>query len=338
MQNIQEITDRYVALHEMLRHGFPWEYALTRQFGALLLVGSPNAPTVEGIKDMREHIRKETSVFSGFRGLNELMMAILLHRDADGGRLFERTRHVYSLLKEAGLHGSLYMPMAGLFLAKNADDASMPALVVRMGEFYKGMKERHFWLTGEDDFIYAALLATSNLSVHDSLEEMESLYHDLSGSGFSKGNGLQSLTHVLVLGEESCGIKRDRTIRLYQYLIERRYRLSDYQLAFLGVMVLQSERPEELADQAIELENRLKGIRGFGNFSVDRKTRFMLAASLLAEVQDGRLPRRNRERRADQQRPDPPAGAADRHDCGGGGRLQRCCLYERRSVTQQSKT
>ncbi len=283
MQNLQEITERYVAIHEMLRNGFPWEYALTRQFGALLLVDSPHASTVEGIKEMREHIRKETSIFSGFRGLNELMMAILLHRDADGGRLFERTRYVVSLLKEAGMHGSLYLPMAGLFLARSAEDVSMPSLVGRMGEFYQGMKERHFWLTGEDDLIYAALLATSKLSVHDSLEEMESLYHDLSGSGFSKGNGLQSLTHVLVLGEESHSVKRDRTIRLHQYLVERRYRLSDYQLAFLGVMALQEEHPEDLADQAIALENRLKEIRGFGNFSIDRKTRFMLAASLVAE-------------------------------------------------------
>ncbi len=281
MQDQHDRESRFIANHEILRKEFRWEHALARQFGALLLMKSNNTPNAESIKSMRTRIRKETSVFSGFRGVAELMMAILLYSEPDSNQLFERTRSIYNQLRKSSFHGSTYLPLAAFVLAKNTPDTSIADVIIRMQDIFKGMKSRHFWLTGDDDYIYAALLAITDLAVDIALDRMEEYYQDLSQAGFYKGNGLQSLTHVLTLGEECFLNLRDRTERLNRYLIERKYRLSNYQLPVLGVMVLVSDRPEDLADQAIDLEKRLKGNPGFGSFSIDRKTRFVLATSLI---------------------------------------------------------
>lgn len=278
---------RYVECHELLRRGFPWEYTLARQFGALLLAGMPFTPTVEGIKDMRAHMRHETSVFSGFRGVSELLMAMMLYREPNGRELFDRTLLANRLLREAGFRGTTYMPLAAMTLARNYQADRLAEGVARTEQFYLGMKVKHLLITGQDDYVYAVLLASSGRPVESTLAVTEQLYRELSVAGLPRGNGLQSLSHVLALGDEPVGVMVERAVRLYRYLSSRRYRMKEYRMPFLGVLALVSATPELLADGAIQLEEELRTIRGFGNFSCDRNTRFMLAGSLLVEQQLG---------------------------------------------------
>lgn len=285
MQTIHEKVQQYLAIHDMLKRGFPWEYALARQFGALMLAGEGQNPTAEGIKAMRDVIRRETSVFSNFRGLNELMLSMLLYREPNGVERFHCMKDVYAQLKANGFWGGTYLPMASLTLAKGMELQPMSTLIARMRDFYEGMKARHGFLTSQDDYVYAAMLAASPVPTAVGLEDMEAFYHELHAAGIPKGNGLQSLTHVLVLGEESHAEKLSKVIRLNRHLEGRGYRLRDYHTAFLGVMALLTGQPEALADEAIELECHLKTFRGFGSFSIDKKTRFVLAAYLLISQQ-----------------------------------------------------
>ena len=281
MQTIHEKLQQYLAIHDMLKRGFPWEYALARQFGALMLTGEGQAPSAEGIKAMRDVIRRETSVFSNFRGLNELILSMLLYREPNGVERFHCMKDVYAQLKSNGFWGGTYLPMAALTIAKGMELQPMSTLIARMRDFYEGMKARHAFLTSQDDYVYAAMLAASSVPAASGLEEMETFYRELHEAGIPKGNGLQSLTHVLVLGEESHFSKLDKVDRLNRHLISCGYRLRDYHTAFLGVMALLTDQPEALADQALELERHLMTFRGFGNFSIDKKTRFVLAAYLL---------------------------------------------------------
>ena len=285
MQTIEEKLQQYLAVHDMLKRGFPWEYALARQFGALWLTGEDQSPTVEGLKAMRDVIRRETSVFSNFRGLNELMLAMLLYREPNGVERFHCMKDVYAQLKANGFWGGTYLPMAALTIARGMEQQPLSTLIARMRDFYEGMKARHAFLTSQDDYVYAAMLAASPVPTASGLEEMEAFYHELHAAGIPKGNGLQSLTHVMVLGEESHFTKQSKVDRLNRHLTERGYRLRDYHTAFLGVVALLTDQPEALADEAIELECRLKAVRGFGSFSLDKKTRFVLAAYLLISQQ-----------------------------------------------------
>ncbi len=279
------LIDKYVACHELLRRGFPWEYTLARQFGALLLADMPYPPTVEGIKDMRAHMRRETSVFSGFRGISELLMAMMLYREPNGVALFNRTLTTHRMMREAGFRGTTYLPMAAMTLAKNTQDYRFPEMIARTEAYYRGMKAEHFWITSQDDYVFAVLLACSGHPVEPTLLNVEYLYRQLPFAGLPRGNGLQSLTHVLGLGEDPVEVMLARTSRLFIHLSQRRYRLTEYRMPFLGVLALVSDTPELLADQAIDMAETLRQVRGFGNFSCDRKTRLMLAGSLLVEHQ-----------------------------------------------------
>lgn len=281
--NHQTRLNQFIDDYHVLNKAFVWDLQLIKQFGALVLSKPHTRLDAEEIKEMRSYIKHQTSSFSYFRGMNELMLAILVQNQPNSHGVFDLTTQYYDKLKAAGFKSGPYLPMAALSLASYLGEQTIESLISRMSDFYHGMKANHFWLTGQDDYVFAALLAQSGLPVDASLKHMEMFYGDLADAGFYKGNPLQSLTHVLTLGEESYTTKLERTVRLNQYLIKKGYKLSSYHMPIMGVLVLISDTPEELVDQAIDIERALTREKGFGGFSMEKKTRFVLSAMLIAQ-------------------------------------------------------
>ena len=87
--------------------------------------------------------------------------------------------------------------------------------ITRMNDLYKNMKKNHFWLTSADDYVFAAVLATTDLDLHQMDFRIEKCYNLLNQEGFWKGNDLQSLSHMLAIGEEEDIDKCKRAMKLY---------------------------------------------------------------------------------------------------------------------------
>ena len=58
------------------------------------------------------------------------------------------------------------------------------------------MKEKHPWLTSDEDIPFAAMLAVSDLDTDSLISEMEKNYEILKQK-FSDKNAVQTLSHVL---------------------------------------------------------------------------------------------------------------------------------------------
>lgn len=281
--NHQARIKQFIDDYHILNKAFIWDMQLIKQFGALVLSKPHTYLDLEGIKETRSYIKHQTSVFSYFRGMNELMLAILVHNQPNSHAVFDQTTKIYDQLKGANFRSGPYLPMAALSMASYSGDLSIESLIDRMSGFYHGMKANHFWLTGQDDYVFAALLAQSGLPVEASLKHMEMFYEDLADAGLHKGNPLQSLTHVLTLGEEAYTVKLEKAVRLNAYLIQKGYKLNSFHMPMIGVLALITDTPEDLVDQAIEIERHLTKEKGFGSFSMEKKTRFAMAAMLVTQ-------------------------------------------------------
>lgn len=281
---LQRRAQRFVAIYQALNANFMWDHQLVKHFGALHCLQhlEQAMPDHDRIKAMRQYIKGHTGVFSPFRGMNELMVAILLAVHPSGEAWLDRGLELYKRLKAAGFSASTYLPLSALVLSESevGQAQAWEVCIGRMQQFYKGFKDHHLWLTSQDDYVYAALLARTDLPVDASIAEIEHYYQALAQAGIPKGNGLQSLTHVLCLGEQGPSVKVDKVLRAYQGLSERGYRLNQYHLAYVGVIALVTDAPEVLIEAAIDLAEWLKPQKGFGGLSLDKKTRFILAASL----------------------------------------------------------
>ncbi|MGB8453379.1 MAG: DUF4003 family protein [Anaerocolumna sp.] len=278
--SLKEKCDLFAENHQALRKNFRWDYAMMHCLGALLYTDAGLPVNVEAIKNSKEIIKNNTGLFSSFKETTFFALATLLSLDTDPQDLFSRSFKIYGDLKKAGFYGSPYLTLAAFSIAKQSDAADTQPVVDKAKEFYDAMKKKHRFLTSTDDYGYAAMLALTGLSVDQAIREMETCYEYLKDD-FGAGNALQSLTHVLTLGEETADKKCSRAKKIYEKLTQKGCKLSKYkELASLGILVLISEDVDKITEEIKDVYQALTEKKGFGKWSMAKHERTMYAAAL----------------------------------------------------------
>ena len=288
--NNEERLNLLINGYQQLRKAFKWDHQLIHMLGSLILISDNKPVDIEAIKAVRQIIKNNSGIFSNFRGNNELLLSIMVYCKSSEQRkpeqVFSEVQEAYQHLRQAGLKNSLYLVTGALHLAQAVyeDDLSTSRTVIDLADktqaFYLGMKQQHFWLTSQENQVYALMLALADLPHQETLSEAERFFQDLRRLGFSRSSALQNLSLVMTLGKDNYELRRDSVDSLNRYLITRGYKLTQYQMPFLGVMALVTSQPEKVADTAVEMAQWLSDQKGFGRWSIDKKTRFTLAASL----------------------------------------------------------
>ena len=204
---------------QTIRKGFVWQNAMIKRLAALLYAQENKVVDCEAIRQCHVLIKENTGVFSMFRGNMSLCVAALLSLSADPKALFENTLKVYDLLKDTKLRASDYLAVSAFQIASQADLANYAKTAERTRAFYDEMKSRNYFRTGQDDYIFAAMLGLSDLDVTTGAERIEQLYNRLKSEFWNK-NSVQSLSQVLVLGG-SCDESASRVFELRGALKEQ---------------------------------------------------------------------------------------------------------------------
>lgn len=93
---------------------------------------------------------------------------------------------------------------------------------------------------------------------------------------------VQSLSHVLALGEGTPEEKCCKTIEMYRKLKEKGYKYgTGYELATLGILALLPEEPELVMQDVMEVDDYLSKEKGYGFFGIGKKQRLMHAGMLV---------------------------------------------------------
>ncbi len=277
----------------IVKRGFKWQRLQMRHMAALLYTAGDKAVDIKVIRRSYELIKAHTGVFSMFRGNTTLALATLLSLDEAGERRFNDTLRVYDTLKEARFWGSDYLAVAAWQIASNADNTRYEDVVWKMRAYYDSMKALHPLLTGSDDYIYAAMLALSDVSAVTGVERMERLYRELKPE-FHSGNGVQALSVVLVLGDQAA-VSIDRVRALRQSLRYQGLKMENGQtLPSLGILALLPGTTEEIIHDMADAFWYLRAQKGFGAWSVTKQELLLYASALAAyervgAVQNGLL-------------------------------------------------
>lgn len=274
--------------HE-LKQAFRWESHLIQHFGAMISATREAKVNIEHIRDVKAYIKAQTSWVSYFRGYNEMIISMLLSNEPAYEQVFERANRVYEDLKQSGFSRGSYLPLAAVIIALSAEPSDYGMVYDRMERIYQNMKKNHFWLTSQDDYVLAAVLGASNLEVEKTAIEMEKCYQILNGAGLYKSNELQSLSHVLSMGEESAESKCDKAIRIQKHLKSTPCKLKYHGLVSLGVLALVTDQPEAIAEEVLEVYEYLYNTQGYGFWGIDSNLRGILAAAIVSDFYADRL-------------------------------------------------
>lgn len=267
-----------------LKKGFKWEANLGKHFGALVHAINDKRVDTNTLEKISKYIKSQTGTFSNYRGTNGFILSNLLYLEDDYEMFFNNMLKVSKKMKEKKFKNSAYSPLAAYTITKEVSSEEWDYRIDKMRDFYNYMKQNHFWLTSSDDYVLAAVLAASDLDVEKTSKDFEKCYRYLNDKAFRKSNGLQTLSHILAIGEESVEIKCKKTIEIYEGLKEQNLKLAYSALASLGVLALVTSDTEKIVNEVIEVYYYINRQKGYGAWSIDKSMRTMLAASLVADA------------------------------------------------------
>ena len=146
---------------------------------------------------------------------------------------------------------------------------------------YDGMKAHHFFYTGQDDYIFAAMLGLSGLESGPGAERIEYLYSRLKDSFWDR-NSVQALAQVLVLGGSGDDVE-NRVLALRDALRAQKIKLDKaYTLPVLGILALMPVEIDIIVRDLDEAQASLRTQKGFGALSMSTQELLLFAASLVA--------------------------------------------------------
>ena len=284
-QNMDNTTKQKLSLFventNDLKKEFVWQNALVRRLVAMQYAKTSKPVDCEAIQRCHKLIKESTGVFSTFRGNLVLFVAALLSMSNDPRKQFDDTLKVYGLLKETRLRASDYLVVAAYEIAAQANPYDFVHAADRTRAFYDGMKSNRFFLTGYDDYIFAAMLGLSDLDVVSGTERIERLYSRLKGEFWDR-NSTQALAQVLVLGG-SDDTAIERVLALRDAFRERKIKMDkSYTLSTLGILAMLPVEIDTIVHDIGEAFNYMRAQKGFGPWSVTTQELLLFAAGIVA--------------------------------------------------------
>lgn len=232
------------------------------------------------LKESKDLIKKKAGAFSNFAGTARAPIAAMMATSGNPEQTLENGLQAYDVLKKE-FWSSTYLPLAAMIIAQRADTYQYEEIARRTRAIFDRMKAEHPFLTSSEDSAFCALMALSEKSDEDLINDMEECYQILKPNFFSS-NAVQSLSHVLALCDGTAAEKCDRTMELFEKLkaAGKKYG-TEYELSTLGVLAMSGADLDDIVAEMIEIDHWLSKQKGFGAWSgITSKQRLMYAGIL----------------------------------------------------------
>ena len=252
----EEKVKKMIQHYEDMRKLFKWENDMVRHLVALTyaMKGKELDPTP--IKEMNDYIKRQTGVFSPFRGhMMFALSGLLCANSQTPKKQFEYMLNNEKILKSIGFKHSTYLPTALYALSSVYEGDDVAGYAEKAMGIYKEMKQNHPFLTSGDDYALAILLAGTDHSP----DLLEDYYQALNGRGFTKSNGLQMLSHIMAFSEKNVRDSVDQCERVYNHLKANKLKIYSAYYPAIGLICLLDVDQDKLIDDLVEVAIYLKG-------------------------------------------------------------------------------
>lgn len=283
-QELEKSCRLFVENKEVLEKGFKWESAYINTMCSSIYTSKKKPVNIDRMKACDKILREKTGILSDFRGNVRMALITMMAISKEPEEFFLRVMDTYEILKKGKIFGSEYLIITAMAVCSNVDAGSPDGIIDKIKEIYSLMKKKHPFLTSDEDSIYAALLAASGLKIEEVVEEMEACYHNLKPNFFS-GNAVQSLSHILALGQDSSDKKCKRVLDIYNKLKEKGMKYgTGYELSTLGGLTLIDMDVDTVVTEVAEVDDYLKRQKGFGILGIGSAQRLMYASLLVMNM------------------------------------------------------
>ncbi len=234
------------------------------------------------VEESIDIIKKNTGMFSNFRGYSLFYLSNLLSTKPDIENSFKSILSIYEKLKSIGFFNDTYLPFVATIIYENQDKMDAGKSIERTKYVYDFMKKHHRWLTSSDDYCRAALIAIHSKDLDYDLEYIEKSYNELSLKGFYKSNNLQSLSHIMALDTNKSEDSLNKVVRIRQLLEQNNCKIDGYGYPLIGALSLLECDEDKLVHQIKSVSDELREVHGLGNWGIGKNNRNMISAAIVA--------------------------------------------------------
>jgi hypothetical protein len=203
-QTITERLDLFKEIYSELYSALKWKIdKRSLMLVAAMYVTNAKEFQLNRFIDLADHIKNEVGLFSQLRSAHRYTVAATLETTTDHPKEnFAHFLDIYQKLIKNGYSRAIYSYIAAGTLLK-VESHRVEEYVQKTVDLYRGMKEHHPFLTNSGDYPLASILAaSSDKNKEEIILHVEEHYQALKKIGFTIGNDLQFLSHILALNED----------------------------------------------------------------------------------------------------------------------------------------
>ncbi|MBQ8411846.1 MAG: DUF4003 family protein [Ruminiclostridium sp.] len=273
-------SQQFISDRDMMKDIFKWENTYIIPVSAMMLKGKADEEKIQYCKKL---VKKNKGVFSGFRGNVLLPLVAKLALDPSPDEKLEKISKIYDALKKY-FFGNESLVFTATLLADIISPEEAMEVSAKGKQIYKLMSKEHPFLTSSEDNVFAVLMALSEKSEKALITEMEDCYKYLK-KPFGSGNSVQTLSHILSLADGDYKEKSQRIVDIYNGLKDAGRKYSKYfELSVLASLALTDMSVNEIVSDILDVDAFLSEQEGYGFWSIDKKTRLMHSAMIVAGV------------------------------------------------------
>lgn len=278
---LTNICDNFIAAQEKTKGIFGLDYSTVYIICAYIMASRKAEINEDELKANRKLLRSQNGAFSSMRGVMEGPVTCLMTVSGNPQEFLDNTQENYAILKKY-FHSSEFAVSAAALITEYGDSGRSAEIAERAKIIYDRMKKKHFFLTSSEDIVYCVLLAMSERSDDELIDEMENIFKQFKG--FSDGDTVQAISHILTLAEGEVTEKCSSFNALAQELKDSGKKYGkNRELTVLAALSALGNNIQTTVKDISEADDYLaeqKGYRGILGFS--KKERLMHAAMLVA--------------------------------------------------------
>ena len=280
---LQKLCEAFIANRDAVKQAFKAELDAVYPVCANIFLAHGKTADAEQLKACKAIIKSSTSFVNNFRGSMFAPSASLLSCAADPEAMMAQAAQNYKLLKEY-FSCSEQMVLAAMILTDMATPERAREQAQRGKALYKMMKEKHRFLTGQEDSVFAVLLSFSDKPDEELIDEIEACFSRLKG--MAGQDHLQTVSQILALSDRPVEEKCARFQALFDGVRAAGMKYGkSYELPVLAALSVCDAQSAQLVSDIAEANDFLAAQKGYkGLFGADKRTRLMHAAMLVGTL------------------------------------------------------
>ena len=273
-------SEQFIENRRRIERTFRISTPQTHCLCALLLGLDDLDADLRSIRRGKKVLRKNTGLFSAFRGLGMAPAAIKLGEREDGELHINFAKDNLRRLKAAGFAATDYLCPAAFLMAKQHARAELVAK--NAYAHYLEMRHAHRMLTGGEDVMFAVLFAMYDL-LPETVTQRAGTAMDLLSTRFRRNNSTQMASFSIAASAGEADALAKKTERLYDAVRDAGVKNREMQdLPLLAFLASFDASEAEVAQQIAETDAYLKSQKGFSAVRVGRSQRLFYATALTA--------------------------------------------------------